>query len=84
MAHARQQLRRSQTQLVHDAKQSEVQVEENVDSSSISAGYRLATRGAVLTDLRRMLDEVQDVVMMTADTSMDEVSVLDGQLHDTM
>ena len=31
-----------------------------------------------------MLDEVQDVVMMTADTSMDEVSVLDGQLHDTM
>jgi uncharacterized membrane protein YgaE (UPF0421/DUF939 family) len=84
MEHARQQLRSAQTQLVHDAKQSEIQIAENVDSSSVSTGYRLATRGAILTDLRRMLDEVQDLVMMTADTSIDKVCILDSHLQDTL
>jgi uncharacterized membrane protein YgaE (UPF0421/DUF939 family) len=61
MEHAQEQLRTLQALLVQDAKQIE-SLAEQADSPSISAGYRLAIRGAILTDLRRMLDEVHDVV----------------------
>jgi len=54
-----------------DAKQIESQA-EHADSPSISTGYRLAIRGAILTDLRRMLDEVHDVVEMTSHPSLRE------------
>ncbi len=66
MEHIQQHLHILQTQLVQDAKPTDVQV-ENATDLVISAGYRIAIRGAILTDLRRMLDEVQDVVVMTAD-----------------
>ncbi len=62
---AQQQLRSWQEQLAQDAKQVEAQT-VNADSPSISIGYRIAIRGAILTDLRRMLDEVHDIVAMTS------------------
>jgi hypothetical protein len=71
LEHAQQQLRIWQAQLAQDAKYSETQT-ENADSPSISAGYGLAIRGAILTDLRRMLDEVHDVVEMTSHPSLSE------------
>ena len=71
MEHAQQQLRIREAQLTQDAKQIEAQI-ENADSPSISAGKRIAIRGAILTDLRRMLNEVQDVVEMTSHSSLSE------------
>jgi len=63
--HAQQQLRSWQEQLAQDAKQIEAQT-VNADSPFISIGYRIAIRGAILTDLRRMLDEVHEIVAMTS------------------
>ena len=71
MEHAQQQLRIWQAQLAQDAKQIE-SCTENADRPSISTGYRIAIRGAILTDLRRMLDEVHDVVEMTSHPSLSE------------
>ena len=71
MERAQQQLRTWQVQLAQDTKQIEAHT-ENADSPSISAGYRIAIRGAILTDLRRMLDEVHDVVEMTSYPSLSE------------
>jgi hypothetical protein len=71
LEHAQQQLRTCQAQLAQDAKQIEAQT-ENADNPSISTGNRLAIRGAILTDLRRMLDEVQDVVEMTSHSSLSQ------------
>jgi hypothetical protein len=64
MEHAQEQLRILQAQLAEDAKQIASHT-ENGGSSSISGDYRIAIRGAILTDLRRMLDEVHDVIEMT-------------------
>ena len=58
---AQQQLSFWQAQLAQDAQPSKPST-EHVDHPSIDPGYRLAIRGAILTDLRRMLDEVHDVV----------------------
>ena len=58
---AQQQLSLWQAQLAQDAQHSKPPT-EHVDHPSIDPGYRLAIRGAILTDLRRMLDEVHDVV----------------------
>jgi hypothetical protein len=58
---AQQQLRRWQAQLAQDTQPSKPPTEHG-DHPSIDPGYRLAIRGAILTDLRRMLDEVHDVV----------------------
>ena len=69
MEHAQQQLRILQAQLAQDAKQIESPT-DNAANPSISAGYRIAIRGAILTDLRRMLDEVHDVVEMTSHPSL--------------
>jgi hypothetical protein len=69
MEHAQQQLRIWQVQLAQDAKQIESHT-ENADSPSISASYRIAIRGAILTDLRRMLDEVHDLAEMTSHPSL--------------
>jgi hypothetical protein len=74
MEHARQQLRACQVQLAQDAKQIESPA-ANADSLSVSAGYRIAIRGAILTDLRRMLDEVNDIVEMTSHSSLGEQAV---------
>ena len=71
MEHAQQQLRIWQAQLAEDAKQIASHT-KNADSSSISGDYRIAIRGAILTDLRRMLDEVHDVVEMTSHPSRSE------------
>jgi uncharacterized membrane protein YgaE (UPF0421/DUF939 family) len=62
--HARQQLQVWQGQLAQDVKQQGASQPLNADSPFIDAGVRLAVRGAILTDLRRMLDEVHDVVEM--------------------
>jgi len=67
--HAQQQLRTWQAQLAQDAQQIPSHT-ENPDSRSISAGYRLAIRGALLTDLRRMLDEVHEIFEMTSHPSL--------------
>ena len=69
--HAQQQLRTWQAQLAQDAQQIPSYT-ENPDSPSISAGYRLAIRGAILTDLRRMLDEVHDIFEMTSHPSLSD------------
>jgi len=69
--HAQQQLRTWQAQLAQDAQQIPSHT-ENAGSPSISAGYRLAIRGAILTDLRRMLDEVHDIFEMTSHPSLNE------------
>ncbi len=69
---AKQQLHACQEQLARDAMQSEPHTN---DSLSIDAGYRLAIRGTILTDLRRMLDEVCDVVEMTSPSMMGEEAV---------
>ena len=58
---AQQQLRLWQAQLAQDAQPSKSPTEHG-DHPSIDPGYRLAIRGAILTDLRRMLDEVHAVV----------------------
>ncbi len=71
MEQAQQQLRIWQAQLAQDAKQIESQ-DEKADSPSVSAGQRIAIRGAILTDLRRMLDEVFDVVAMVSHPSLSE------------
>jgi uncharacterized membrane protein YgaE (UPF0421/DUF939 family) len=63
--HAQQQLRSWQEQLAQDAKQIEAQT-VNAESPSLSIGSRLAIRGAILTDLRRMLDEVHELVAPTS------------------
>lgn len=55
---AQQQFSAWQAQLARDTL--------NPDSSVVSSGRAIMVRGAVLTDLRRMLDEVQDVVELTA------------------
>lgn len=55
---AQQQFSAWQAQLARDTL--------NPDSSVVSSGRAIMIRGAVLTDLRRMLDEVQDVVELTA------------------
>ena len=63
--HAQQQLHAWQEQLAQDAKQIESS-SENAASPPLNAGYQVAVRGAILTDLRRMLDEARDVVEMTS------------------
>jgi len=70
--HAQQQLRSWQEQLAQDAKQIEAQTVNADSPSSISIGSRIAIRGAILTDLRRMLDEVHDIVAMTSPPSLKE------------
>jgi uncharacterized membrane protein YgaE (UPF0421/DUF939 family) len=69
--HVQQQLRIWQAQLAQNAQQIPSHT-ENPGSPSISAGYRLAIRGAILTDLRRMLDEVHDIFEMTSHPSLGE------------
>ena len=69
MEHLQEQLRSWQARLAQDAKSIESQA-ENADTAPISVGYRLAIRGAILTDLRRMLDEVHDLTEMTSDPSL--------------
>jgi uncharacterized membrane protein YgaE (UPF0421/DUF939 family) len=71
--HAQQQLRTWQAQLAQDAQQIPSHT-ENAGSPSISAGSRLAIRGAILTDLRRMLDEVHDIFEMTSHPSLSDAS----------
>jgi chromosome segregation ATPase len=67
--HAQQQLRSLQEQLAQDAKENEAHMVNAASSPSISIGSRIAIRGAILTDLRRMLDEVHDMVAMTSHPS---------------
>lgn len=55
---ARRQLHTAQAQLAQDSL--------NPDSSVISSGRLIMVRGAILTDLRRMLDEVHDLVELMA------------------
>lgn len=55
---AQQQFSAWQAQLARDTL--------NPDNSIVRSGRALMVRGALLTDLRRMLDEVQDVVELTA------------------
>lgn len=55
---AQQHLLSWQMQLEQDAKP----IEPQAESLSISAGSLLALRGAILTDLRHMLDEVLDLI----------------------
>ncbi len=64
--HARHQLHIWQAQLAQDVQQQGASHTLNAESPIIAAGVRLAVRGAILTDLRRMLDEVHDVVEMIA------------------
>jgi uncharacterized membrane protein YgaE (UPF0421/DUF939 family) len=61
---AQQQLRLWQAQLAQEGQPSKLPTEHG-DHPSITSGYHLAIRGAILTDLRRMLDEVHDVVAAT-------------------
>jgi hypothetical protein len=68
LEHAQQQLSLWQAQLAQDATQIESYI-ENTESPSISVGYRIAIRGTILTDLRRMLDEVHDIVALTSRSS---------------
>jgi hypothetical protein len=70
--HAQQQLRNWQEQLAQDAQQNEAQMLTAASSPSISIGSRIAIRGAILTDLRRMLDEVHDMVAMISHASLQE------------
>jgi uncharacterized membrane protein YgaE (UPF0421/DUF939 family) len=70
--HAQQQLRSWQEQLAQDAQQNEAQMVNAASSPSISIGSRIAIRGAILTDLRRMLDEVHDMVAMISHPSLQE------------
>ena len=74
MEHAQQQLRSWQEQLAQDVKAKEIEAQTvNAESSpSISIGSRIAIRGAILTDLRRMLDEVHDMVAMISHASLKE------------
>jgi hypothetical protein len=65
---AREQLRILQAQLAQDARQPEPEIEP-AGNPSTGAGYRIAARGAILTDLRRMLDEVLDIVELTSHPS---------------
>lgn len=58
---AQQRLRSWQMQLAQDAKPIESQTESTA-SLAINAGSLLALRGAILTDLRHMLDEVRDII----------------------
>ncbi|HEU5348966.1 MAG TPA: FUSC family protein [Ktedonobacterales bacterium] len=55
--HAQQQFRAWQAQLARDTL--------NPDTSIASSGRAIMVRGAILTDLRRMLDEVQDIIELT-------------------
>ncbi len=82
MEHAQQQLRIWQTQLAQVPKQIESQT-ENAGGPSFSTGYRLAIRGSILTDLRRMLEEVHAVVAMTSHPSLSDQpsSVKLGEQH---
>jgi uncharacterized membrane protein YgaE (UPF0421/DUF939 family) len=57
MERAQQQFSAWQAQLARDTL--------TPDNSIVSSGRALMVRGAILTDLRRMLDEVQDVVELT-------------------
>jgi uncharacterized membrane protein YccC len=63
---ARQQLQSWQEQLAQDVKQEGASQPLNTDGSLMAAGVRFAVRGAILTDLRRMLDEARDVIDMLA------------------
>lgn len=60
----RQQLYLWQGQLAQDVRRQSASQSLNVDGSFVTDGIRLAVRGAILTDLRRMLDEVRDVIDM--------------------
>lgn len=71
MKHAQQQLHACQAQLARDAVQIGTST-KNTESLSISAGSRLAIRGTILTDLRRMLDEVRDVISLTSHFSLSQ------------
>lgn len=69
-----QRIRHLQEQLAREtqeARHAELPATDGGSALDI-AGYRLAIRGALLTDLRRMLDEVQDVVTMTAHASLQQ------------
>lgn len=63
--HAQQQFRSRQAQLVRDTKHI-APPSEKTDNLSIGTGYRMAIRGAILTDLRRMLDELHEIFETTA------------------
>jgi hypothetical protein len=63
------QFRNWHTQLAEDAKQISVRA-ENADNQFSDPGYRIAIRGTILTDLRRMLNEVQDIVEMAVHPSL--------------
>ncbi len=65
---AQQQLRSWQAHLTQDARQAALQTGKT-DRLSIDVGYRLATRGAILTDLRRMLDELHEIFETTVHVS---------------
>jgi len=67
---AQQQLRSWQEQLAQDAQQHEAHTVYAESAPSISIGSSIAIRGAILTDLRRMLDEVHDMVAMTSHPSL--------------
>jgi uncharacterized membrane protein YgaE (UPF0421/DUF939 family) len=69
MEHAQQQLHACQAQLARDAVQSDASTKDT-GSLSMNAGYSLTVRGTILTDLRHMLDEVRDVVEMTAHATL--------------
>jgi hypothetical protein len=70
--HARQQLHSWQGQLAQDVKQSGTSQTLSAARPFIAAGVRLAVRGTLLTDLRRMLDEVHDVIEMLALSALSE------------
>jgi uncharacterized membrane protein YgaE (UPF0421/DUF939 family) len=69
MAHAQHQFRIWQAQLAQGTKQTASQT-ENADSLPIGAGHLIAIRGAILTDLHHMLDEINDIVEMTSHPSL--------------
>lgn len=62
--HAQQPLQVWQGQLAQDVRQQGTSQALNADNLLIAVGVRLAVRGTILTDLGRMLDEVNDVIEM--------------------
>jgi hypothetical protein len=71
IAHAQQQLAAWETHLAHHAPEAQqaqhgTAPPEPANRSPIGGADHIALRGALLTDLRRMLDEAQDMVEATA------------------
>jgi hypothetical protein len=80
---AQQQLRSWQEQLAQDAQQYEAHTGNAESAPSISIGSRNAIRGAILTDLCRMLDEVHDMVAMTSHPSLkDQAEEQSSRYHE--